>query len=296
MSGISSKAAGSLTNKLKYNGKEEQRQEFSDGSGLEWLDYGARMYDAQIGRWHAVDPMADEQDQESFSPYGYVENNPLILNDPTGMFGEYYNTDGKHLGSDDIDDKKVYITNQQVIDNSKQEGKTDWESVQGNKATTDLTKETGIKHEEFVQLAATAYNESLGNKDGMKAVASAVINQKEENGTSFQKTLDRIMFRKDSHAQKMSPERANPPKDAKIPGTNFPLKNVTTKHYQAYYKASSQERNANTPMTSATGAAVNALTGGPDLSKGATNWGGGVPKYGTFTTNVGGNKFYKIKK
>ena len=31
MSGISSKAAGSLTNKIKYNGKEEQRQEFSDG-------------------------------------------------------------------------------------------------------------------------------------------------------------------------------------------------------------------------------------------------------------------------
>ena len=61
----------------KYNGKE-----LDSKNGLNWYDYGARHYDATLGRWFVVDPLAEKDYLNS--SYSYCGDNPIVRIDPNG--------------------------------------------------------------------------------------------------------------------------------------------------------------------------------------------------------------------
>jgi RHS repeat-associated protein len=62
-----------------FNGMEKDDEIKGPGNSY---DFGARMYDARVGRWMKRDPL--ETNYPNLSTYSFVANNPLVSIDPDG--------------------------------------------------------------------------------------------------------------------------------------------------------------------------------------------------------------------
>ncbi|WP_046759286.1 RHS repeat-associated core domain-containing protein, partial [Kordia jejudonensis] len=111
--GLKQKGYNSLITGRNHNygfgGKEE-----NDELGLQWLDFSARNYDASLGRWMNIDPLAESMNE--WSPYNYAFDDPIRFIDPDGMapqdtYGVNANGDITH-----IDDKKYYDEDGNEVD------------------------------------------------------------------------------------------------------------------------------------------------------------------------------------
>ena len=141
----------------KYNGKELDTK-----NGLNWYDYGARHYDAALGRWLVVDPLAEKY--YSTSPYTYCLNNPVKYVDPTGLSTwVMQNEDGTYrvVGGDLEDkDRNIYVYSIQ-----------DGQLVRGESIgiTTSIT---------------SFYNSDANDGEGAWAIGSN-INPNDQSGNDF---------------------------------------------------------------------------------------------------------------
>jgi len=110
----------------KYNSKEWQ-----DELGLNFYDYGARNYDAAIGRFFNLDRLSEKY--EAISPYGYVANNPVRYIDINGEWIYITTTTGNKRNTYKYDNGDVY--SEQTDD----DGNKTWEKVDMSKSKdTDL--------------------------------------------------------------------------------------------------------------------------------------------------------------
>ncbi|MDR1876291.1 MAG: M15 family metallopeptidase [Flavobacteriaceae bacterium] len=68
--------------------------------------FSSRYFDSKLSLFYSVDALAEQ----TGTPYQYCYQNPVRYIDPTGMKpeGDYYDKYGTYLGSDGIDDNKVY--------------------------------------------------------------------------------------------------------------------------------------------------------------------------------------------
>jgi RHS repeat-associated protein len=73
-----------------YNGKELEGE-----LGLGWYAYGFRYYDASVGRFVGVDPLAENH--YGVTPYHYVLNSPLLFIDPFGLDTSFADVKTKDL-------------------------------------------------------------------------------------------------------------------------------------------------------------------------------------------------------
>jgi len=119
-------------------------KEFQDELGIDAYDFEARFYSPDGPRFWQIDPMAEKY--YSISPYAYCANNPIRLNDPTGMdMTDYGMTSGgyiEQIGPKNDEPDRLYL-----IDDSKKKISENHVTVKDKTILPELKKVDSKKND-----------------------------------------------------------------------------------------------------------------------------------------------------
>src|SRR5690554_6428983 len=171
-------------NKYKFNGKE-----LDDATQMYY--YGARYYDPRISIFVSLDPLVEQ----TFEPYSYVGNNPIMFTDPTGMSKDGIYTDFVDIESgrittinDGIDQTIALdgasISTMQEIFNLDKGAYSDKLSELSN---SDLN--LGLTKSQFMFFAESLYAESSGGFGESLGIVNVLENRAANEGTSVSDQL-----------------------------------------------------------------------------------------------------------
>jgi len=185
------KLAGNYKNTYLYNGKELQTD-----LDLDWHDYGARFYDAEVGRWWSIDPLAEYY--ADASPYAYVNSNPISFMDPNGMFrtrfgaawhkfwnggdGIGHHKDGEYFvysGNNSVaDDGTVTVTSSRVFDRNGRNYGRNYEGIENYEFNANIQEKIneGIYRSAESRLDAISSHFQVAALPSVIAKGTSVVN------------------------------------------------------------------------------------------------------------------------
>ncbi|MFZ4799487.1 MAG: RHS repeat-associated core domain-containing protein [Bacteroidia bacterium] len=236
--------------RFHFNGKENDDE-------TQTQDYGMRIYNPSLAKFLSVDPLTKAYPY--LTPYQFASNCPISGIDMDGL-EFYYAADGQYLGQGS-DPKNMEVRLAKVNGTTKS-GNNIVNAVDINGKTQKTWTVIHNDHDEFLQVAALAYNENTINPTAQQATANIVMNRKEQKSKSWGLTINSILDKfAGSGVGTSHKDRANDNKDQ----TYF--------HYANFFKESGSERNENSGMKSAISGTIKAflsqdITGGGLFEKG----------------------------
>lgn len=180
--------------RYRYSGKEKD-----EVTGLYY--HGARYYAPWLARWTQVDPMEEELAPES--AYNYVENNPILFEDTSGLRRHYHKV-------------MVFDANGNVVFKWKAYTKQEWQSLQ--------------KEKKIAQAGRQMAKELKGQEKKNKKAAGVLTASIEKKRKKEEKDQEKLNEEKRKADEKDKENRPTPLAENATPSNNLSGGTVVTTH------------------------------------------------------------------